>query len=110
MRLEKEGTSFGMSFIGPNRAHHPDSAVEGLARISSRAGASSIDWSTLLWVGIYISKLVPGGAADNSNQLFVGDRILLINAIDVRKSDHLVSTPLCTICCKLYSKSCICPT
>lgn len=37
--------------------------------------------------GIFISKIVPGGAASNTN-LRVGDRILKVNGIDVTSMSH----------------------
>ncbi|UJR30241.1 hypothetical protein I4U23_017779 [Adineta vaga] len=38
--------------------------------------------------GIYISLIQPGGAADKSGELRIGDRILSVNNIDLRGASH----------------------
>merc|ERR1719273_1375982 len=38
--------------------------------------------------GIYISKIIPGGAAAATGKLKMGDRILAVNVIDIRSVSH----------------------
>jgi protein scribble len=38
--------------------------------------------------GIYISKIIPGGAAAATGKLTMGDRILAVNAVDIRCVSH----------------------
>ena len=40
--------------------------------------------------GIFISKIIPGGAAANTGRLRMGDRILSVNATDIRGASHQV--------------------
>merc|ERR1712045_429224 len=38
--------------------------------------------------GIFISKIIPGGAAANTKKLRMGDRILFVNGVDIRGASH----------------------
>ena len=38
--------------------------------------------------GIFISKIIPGGAASRTGKLRMGDRLLAVNGTDIRGASH----------------------
>ncbi len=44
--------------------------------------------------GIFISKIIPGGAAAATGKLRMGDRILSVNGTDIRSASHQVNRKL----------------
>lgn len=38
--------------------------------------------------GVFVSRVLPGGMAAASGQIFSGDQIITVNGVDVRKSSH----------------------
>ncbi|XP_046396619.1 disks large 1 tumor suppressor protein isoform X3 [Ischnura elegans] len=85
--LERGGAGLGFSIAGgTDNPHPPLHATDAGGGDGGGGGGSGVD--PTVWCSIWITKLIPGGAASADGRLRVGDAILAVNGTSVVNVTH----------------------